>query len=56
MVKGKKMAKIKGASKVTTKFQITLPQQVRKLLRVKAGDTIAFAEENGKIFIVIEIQ
>ena len=49
------MAKIKGASKVTTKFQITLPHQVRKLLKVEAGDTIAFVEENGKIFIIIEI-
>ena len=49
------MAKIKGASKVTTKFQITLPRQIRNFLKVEAGDTIAFVEENGKIFIIIEV-
>jgi bifunctional DNA-binding transcriptional regulator/antitoxin component of YhaV-PrlF toxin-antitoxin module len=42
------MAKILGASKVTVRYQITVPGGVRKILKIKIGDTLVFAEEHGK--------
>jgi len=36
-------------AKVTSKFQITIPREVRELLGVKRGDVIAFIVENGKV-------
>jgi AbrB family looped-hinge helix DNA binding protein len=50
------MAKVLGASKVTVRYQVTLPPDVRKLLKVKEGDTLVFAEENGKVFITSEVR
>jgi AbrB family looped-hinge helix DNA binding protein len=49
------MPKAIGASKVSSKFQITIPETVREKLKVKAGDTIVFAEENGKIIITTQV-
>jgi len=49
------MAKVLGASKVTTRYQITIPEEVRKRLNIKIGDSVAFIEENGKIYIISEI-
>lgn len=37
---------------VSSKYQITLPADIRKKLRIKAGDEIIFIEENGKFFMV----
>jgi AbrB family looped-hinge helix DNA binding protein len=50
------MAKVLGASKVTIRYQVTLPPEVRKLLEVKEGDTLVFAEEKGKVFITTEVR
>jgi len=49
------MPKAIGASKVTSKFQVTIPEAVREKLKVKVGDTLIFAEENGKIIITTEV-
>lgn len=49
------MAKILGASKVTVRYQVTIPEQVRKLLKIKEGQTLVFAEENGKINLMAEL-
>ncbi len=49
------MGKVLGASKVTVRYQVTVPEDVRKKLRVKEGDTLVFYEENGKIEITTEI-
>ena len=49
------MPKVVGASKVTTKFQITIPQKVREALKVKVGDTAVFVEEDGKFYIATSI-
>ena len=47
--------KIIGASKVSSKFQATIPEDVRKKLSIAAGDTIAFVEENGRVFITTKV-
>lgn len=31
-----------GTSKLTSKYQATIPKQVRKILKLKAGDSITF--------------
>jgi len=38
-------------SKITSKGQITLPKEVRKLLNVQEGNVIVFERENDKIVI-----
>lgn len=49
------MAKVKGASKVTSKFQVTIPERVREALQVKIGDIVVFVEEGDKIFITTKV-
>jgi len=49
------MAKILGASKVTVRFQVTIPEDVRKHMKIKEGQTLVFAEENGKIILKSEL-
>ncbi len=35
-------------AKITSKGQVTIPQEIRRLLRVEAGDTVIFeADEDG---------
>jgi AbrB family looped-hinge helix DNA binding protein len=50
------MAKILGASKVTVRYQVTVPAPVRKTLNLKIGDTLVFAEEDDKIFLVTQVR
>ena len=38
-------------SKLTTKYQATIPQKVRQELNLKAGDRVAFIIEDGQITI-----
>lgn len=49
------MAKILGASKVTVRYQVTIPEEVRKLMKIKEGQTLVFAEDNGKIVLKTEL-
>ena len=49
------MAKILGASKVTVRYQVTIPEEVRNRLKIKEGQTLVFAEEDGKIYITTEL-
>lgn len=51
----RKLAKVKGASKVTSKFQVTIPERVREALQVKKGDIVVFVEEGDKIFITTKV-
>ncbi len=39
------------ASKITSKGQITLPKEVRKILNVQEGNVIIFERENDKVVI-----
>ena len=38
-------------AKVTSKGQITLPKEVRNLLRIKTGSIVVFEEENEKLIV-----
>ncbi len=49
------MGKILGASKITVRFQVTIPENVRKIMKIKEGQTLVFTEENGKIIIMTEL-
>jgi AbrB family looped-hinge helix DNA binding protein len=49
------MGKILGASKITVHFQVTIPENVRKFMKIKEGQTLVFTEENGKIMIMTEL-
>ncbi len=40
-----------GSSKVTSRGQITVPQELREKLGIEQGDTIYFIEENGNLII-----
>jgi len=33
------------------KFQITIPKKVRDKMRLKAGDSVAFIDESGRIYM-----
>ena len=48
------MSKILGSSKVSVRYQVTIPEEVRELLKIKSGQTIGFVEEDGKICVVTE--
>jgi AbrB family looped-hinge helix DNA binding protein len=39
-------------SKVTTKFQITIPQEVRAALNITPGVDVMFRQEGGRFYIV----
>lgn len=39
-------------AKITSKGQITLPISIRRALRLKDGDKVAFIEKNGQYMLV----
>ncbi len=49
------MARILGASKITVRYQVTIPEEVRKHMKIQEGQTLVFAEENGKIILKTEL-
>ena len=40
-----------ASSKLTSKYQATIPSAVRKALKVGAGDTVAFDIEDGRVIV-----
>ena len=52
---GENMAKIVGSSKITKRYQVTIPDEARKILKICIGDTLAFVEENGRVFVTTKI-
>jgi len=46
---GFKVRNVIGSSKITRKFQLTIPSDVRKRHNFKIGDLVLFVEENGKL-------
>jgi len=49
------MARLLGSSKLTARYQITLPEEARKILKVKEGQMIAVVEDNGKVVLKAEL-
>ncbi len=48
---------VKGFAKLTTKGQITLPKDVRTILKLEQGDYMVFLEdEDGLIYITKEVE
>ena len=45
------MGKALGSSKITVRFQVTIPEDVRNKMRLKEGDTLVFVEEDKKVYI-----
>lgn len=44
--------KILGMTTITSKFQVTIPKKFRDKHNLKEGETIAFVEENGRVYLV----
>lgn len=42
---------ILGMSRLTYKFQLTVPKRVREKFELKEGDTLIFIEEEGKLIL-----
>ncbi len=38
-------------STITYKFQVTIPKKVREKHKLKEGDTVAFVEESGRVYM-----
>lgn len=38
-----------SVSKVTIKYQATIPQEIRKFLGIKQGDAVAYEIEDGEV-------
>jgi AbrB family looped-hinge helix DNA binding protein len=43
--------KVLGDSKVTRKFQATIPRTVRDLLRLSSGDRLVFVSTHGSVLV-----
>lgn len=41
-----------GLSKITYKFQVTIPKRVREEFDLKEGDTIVFLKEGNKLVVI----
>jgi len=42
---------ILGMSKITYKFQVTIPKRAREKFDLKEGNVLVFIEEDGKLII-----
>jgi len=45
------MDKILGLSRLSAKFQVTIPKDARERFNLNAGDRILFVEEDGKLVL-----
>jgi AbrB family looped-hinge helix DNA binding protein len=48
---GESGMKILGDSKLTGKFQATIPRVVRDLLELDLGDRVVFVLDNGRVLV-----
>lgn len=46
------MSVIKKASKLTEKYQATVPAEVRKTLKLRKGDSVVFEIKNGETVLL----
>lgn len=49
------MGKVLGASKISVRYQVTIPTDVRKIMKLREGQTIVFVDDNDKIVIRTEV-
>ena len=50
------MTRLLGSSKVSPRYQITIPEDVRKVVKIEVGNTVGFVQDdNGKIYLVTEL-
>ena len=50
------MTRLLGSSKVSPRYQITIPEDVRKAVKIDVGNTIGFVQDdNGKIYLLTEL-
>lgn len=51
------MPKVVGASKVTARFQVTVPEEVRKVLKIEIGQTLVFIHNKSdkRVEILAEV-
>jgi len=49
------MGKVLGSSKITVRFQVTIPENVRKELKIHEGDTLVFFEDGDRIYVTTKI-
>ena len=47
----KKSGNIRGQSRITTNYQVTLPKQIREKLNARIGDIIVFTDDGKNINI-----
>jgi len=40
-----------GTSKITHKFQVTVPKEVRRRFKLEKGETLVFLEEEDKLVV-----
>lgn len=45
------MGKIISVSKMTVRYQITIPPEVRQIIKINDGESVVFVEDNGKIIL-----
>ncbi|RLE70188.1 MAG: AbrB/MazE/SpoVT family DNA-binding domain-containing protein [Thermoprotei archaeon] len=48
----KSKREVLGVSKITYKFQVTIPKTVRERFGLKEGDILVFMLEDGKLVLV----
>ena len=47
---------ILGTSKLSHKYQITIPREVRERFNLDAGNIVVFVDENGKLVLTKNVQ
>jgi len=45
------MDKVLGTSKLSSKFQVTIPKDARTLLNLDIADRVLFVQEEGKLVL-----
>ena len=50
------MTRLLGSSKISPRYQITIPEDVRKAVKIDVGTTIGFAQDDqGRIYLITEL-
>jgi len=47
----KKQKRLLGTSKISFRFQVTIPREARKAFNLKEGDVIIFLDDNGELVL-----